>query len=165
MSVEVHQRFSAATGTRLSAIAGVGALLLVAVLAALPFFASRGLIQDLFLVFSLLALAQYWNLLAGYAGLVSIGQQAFVGLARLYLVRQHDARGARPGAVDPDRRRGRRDHRLAGGPCAFSGSRTHISPLAPGSSRKSFALSWPKSRISAAARAQRCPKASPTTPR
>ena len=25
-------------------------------------------------------LAQYWNLLAGYAGLVSVGQQAFVGL-------------------------------------------------------------------------------------
>ena len=30
--------------------------------------------------FTLLALAQMWNLLAGYAGLVSIGQQAFVGL-------------------------------------------------------------------------------------
>ena len=27
-----------------------------------------------------LALAQLWNLLAGYAGLVSVGQQAFVGL-------------------------------------------------------------------------------------
>ncbi|MEX0852649.1 MAG: branched-chain amino acid ABC transporter permease, partial [Bauldia sp.] len=31
-------------------------------------------------VFTMLALAQYWNLLAGYAGLVSVGQQAFVGL-------------------------------------------------------------------------------------
>ena len=28
----------------------------------------------------MLALAQCWNLLAGYAGLVSVGQQAFVGL-------------------------------------------------------------------------------------
>jgi branched-chain amino acid transport system permease protein len=28
----------------------------------------------------MLALAQFWNLLAGYAGLVSVGQQAFVGL-------------------------------------------------------------------------------------
>ena len=27
-----------------------------------------------------LALAQLWNLLAGYAGLVSVGQQAYVGL-------------------------------------------------------------------------------------
>ena len=46
----------------------------------LPIFAGRALLQDLFFVFTMLALAQYWNLLAGYAGLVSIGQQAFVGL-------------------------------------------------------------------------------------
>ena len=31
-------------------------------------------------VFYMLALAQCWNLLAGYAGLISVGQQAFVGL-------------------------------------------------------------------------------------
>ena len=31
-----------------------------------------------------LALAQLWNLLAGYAGLVSVGQQAFVGHRRLH---------------------------------------------------------------------------------
>jgi branched-chain amino acid transport system permease protein len=49
-------------------------------LALLPSFASRSVMQDLFFVFTLLALAQYWNLLAGYAGLVSVGQQAFVGL-------------------------------------------------------------------------------------
>jgi branched-chain amino acid transport system permease protein len=38
-----------------------------------------------------LALAQLWNLLAGYAGLVSVGQQAFVGLgayAMFYLASQ-----------------------------------------------------------------------------
>ena len=29
---------------------------------------------------TLMAMAQMWNLLAGYAGLVSIGQQAFVGV-------------------------------------------------------------------------------------
>ena len=38
------------------------------------------MINDLIFVFTMLALAQYWNLLAGYAGLVSVGQQAFVGL-------------------------------------------------------------------------------------
>ena len=31
-------------------------------------------------VFLYLALASLWNLLAGYAGLVSVGQQAYVGL-------------------------------------------------------------------------------------
>src|SRR5207344_2376145 len=40
----------------------------------------RGLIQDLIFLFYMLALAQCWNLLAGYAGLISVGQQAFVGL-------------------------------------------------------------------------------------
>ena len=37
-------------------------------------------LQDLFFILTMLALAQNWNLLAGYAGLVSVGQQAFVGL-------------------------------------------------------------------------------------
>ena len=37
----------------------------------------------------MLALAQYWNLLAGYAGLVSVGQQAFVGLGGYLAVRAH----------------------------------------------------------------------------
>jgi branched-chain amino acid transport system permease protein len=56
------------------------ALLLLVGLAALPAIAARDLIQDLIFVFYMLALAQCWNLLAGYAGLVSVGQQAFVGL-------------------------------------------------------------------------------------
>lgn len=59
----------------------VGILIIAAVvLVVLPLFGSRSLLQDLFFVFTMLALAQYWNLLAGYAGLVSVGQQAFVGL-------------------------------------------------------------------------------------
>src|SRR5688572_17753626 len=71
-------RIETATGiSRYVTLAGI-ALLVVLVL--LPFFATRGLVQNLIFVFYMLALAQYWNLLAGYAGLVSIGQQAFVGL-------------------------------------------------------------------------------------
>jgi branched-chain amino acid transport system permease protein len=58
---------------------------LLAFLIALPAFAGRGFIQELVFVFYMLALAQYWNLLAGYAGLVSIGQQAFVGLGAYLL--------------------------------------------------------------------------------
>jgi branched-chain amino acid transport system permease protein len=58
----------------------LGGLVLLGVLAALPGFAGRDLIQQLVFVFYMLALAQFWNLLAGYAGLVSVGQQAFVGL-------------------------------------------------------------------------------------
>jgi branched-chain amino acid transport system permease protein len=54
--------------------------LLVAVLIGLPLMASRSLLQDLVFIFYMFSLAQFWNLLAGYAGLVSVGQQAFVGL-------------------------------------------------------------------------------------
>ncbi len=52
----------------------------LAALAALPWWGGPG---DMRLVAEMayyLALAQLWNLLAGYAGLVSVGQQAFVGI-------------------------------------------------------------------------------------
>jgi branched-chain amino acid transport system permease protein len=68
------------TRTRTSTIAGIVAAVLVALLFAVPFIAGRSLLQDLFFVLTMLCLAQYWNLLAGFAGLVSVGQQAFVGL-------------------------------------------------------------------------------------
>lgn len=64
------------------AIFGIG---LIGLLIALPTFAGRNTIQDLIFIFYMLALAQYWNLLAGYAGLVSVGQQAFVGLGAYLL--------------------------------------------------------------------------------
>ncbi|MCX7301355.1 MAG: branched-chain amino acid ABC transporter permease [Rhodobacterales bacterium] len=70
----VHARTRAAT------VAGIVAVVLVIVGYALPAFAGRGLIQDLFFILTMLVLAQFWNLLAGYGGLVSVGQQAFVGL-------------------------------------------------------------------------------------
>jgi branched-chain amino acid transport system permease protein len=68
------------TRTRASSLAGIAAAILVVAAIALPAFAGRGLIQDLFFILTMLVLAQFWNLLAGYGGLVSVGQQAFVGL-------------------------------------------------------------------------------------
>jgi branched-chain amino acid transport system permease protein len=68
------------TRTRASTAATMGAAILTAGLVLLPAIAGRAVIQDLFMIFTLLVLAQCWNLLAGYAGLVSVGQQAFVGL-------------------------------------------------------------------------------------
>jgi branched-chain amino acid transport system permease protein len=52
----------------------------VLALALLPAVAGRNLIQDFIFLFYMIALAQCWNLLAGYAGLISVGQQAFIGL-------------------------------------------------------------------------------------
>ncbi|MFC3612284.1 branched-chain amino acid ABC transporter permease [Lutimaribacter marinistellae] len=72
--------YSVRTRTAASTFAFVVALVLVLALFAAPAFVSRGLIQDLFFILTMLTLAQFWNLLAGYGGLVSVGQQAFVGL-------------------------------------------------------------------------------------
>lgn len=68
------------TRTRASRAAGFAALALIALAVAAPAFATRTLLQDLFFILTMLTLAQAWNLLAGYAGLVSVGQQAFVGV-------------------------------------------------------------------------------------
>lgn len=68
------------TRTRAGTVTGIVALVLLAAGFALPAVASRAVIQDLFFVLTLLTLAQIWNLLAGYGGLVSVGQQAFVGI-------------------------------------------------------------------------------------
>lgn len=76
----VPARFAVHTATPLSRAAMVGLALAVAAIAAAPLFAGRGALQDLFFILTMLSLAQFWNLLAGFAGLVSVGQQAFVGL-------------------------------------------------------------------------------------
>ena len=57
-----------------------GLVIAVVALAAAPFWAGRAELRLLMEVLSFLALAQMWNLLAGYTGLVSVGQQAYVGL-------------------------------------------------------------------------------------
>ena len=72
--------YTVTTQTPTSSIAATIGLSLVVILFALPLFAGRGTIQDMFFILTMLVLAQFWNLLAGYGGLVSIGQQAFVGI-------------------------------------------------------------------------------------
>ncbi len=73
-------RFAVARATHASTITLILAVPGIVLLLALPAFASRALLQELFYVFTMLALAQLWNLLAGSAGLISVGQQAFVGM-------------------------------------------------------------------------------------
>jgi branched-chain amino acid transport system permease protein len=72
--------FRIETAGRAPRVAAAAAVTVLLVLVLLPAFAGRNLIQDLIFLFYMLALAQCWNLLAGYAGLISVGQQAFVGL-------------------------------------------------------------------------------------
>lgn len=58
---------------------------LVLALVAAPYWADRQQLRLLAEIFSYIVLASLWNLLAGYAGLVSVGQQAYVGLGAYVL--------------------------------------------------------------------------------
>jgi branched-chain amino acid transport system permease protein len=66
----------------------IGMVLCAAALVALtaaPLWGGRDDLQLLSEVYTYVALASLWNLLAGYAGLVSVGQQAYVGLGAYIL--------------------------------------------------------------------------------
>jgi branched-chain amino acid transport system permease protein len=73
-----------------SVTAGSGAAGL-AVLAAVPYFAGGPAEQPLIVAFTFIAMATLWNLLAGYSGLTSFGQNAYIGVGAygLYLVASH----------------------------------------------------------------------------
>ena len=62
-------------------------LAVVIALAFLPLYGSAYMISIGLLAFSYLALGQMWNLLAGYSGLVSLGQQAFIGIGAYTLAK------------------------------------------------------------------------------
>jgi branched-chain amino acid transport system permease protein len=66
------------TSGRISLIIGFIAII---ALIAMPWWAKTGTIRSVVELCCYIALAQMWNLLAGYAGLVSVGQQAFMGVA------------------------------------------------------------------------------------
>jgi branched-chain amino acid transport system permease protein len=61
-----------------------------------PLWAGRDGLRLLGEIFAYVALASLWNLLAGYAGLVSVGQQAFVGLGGYMLFALAILAGASP---------------------------------------------------------------------
>ena len=82
--------------TGASRVGAGAAVLLVAGLVALPWAGDAGLMRVVIEFIALLVLAQMWNLLAGYAGLVSIGQQAYLGLGGYALIVLADDLGVNP---------------------------------------------------------------------
>lgn len=82
----------------------VGVVLLAVgfiVLAAAPFWGGRDDLRLLAEIYAYVALASLWNLLAGYAGLVSVGQQAYVGLGAYVLFGACILGGVHPLAAIP----------------------------------------------------------------
>jgi branched-chain amino acid transport system permease protein len=72
--------FSIERSTRASRITAALAAVALIALAAAPWWAGRADLRLLGEMFCFAVLASLWNLLAGYTGLVSVGQQAYVGL-------------------------------------------------------------------------------------
>jgi len=80
------ENFRVTRSRRNVAWTGAVALIVVVVLAMLPYLVYSGTTAVLVQAFIVLTLASMWNLLAGYAGLVSVGQQAFVGLGAYFVL-------------------------------------------------------------------------------
>jgi ABC-type branched-subunit amino acid transport system permease subunit len=78
--------FRVARSRRNVAWTGVAVLIVVVVLAYFPYIVYAGTTTILVQAFIVLTMASMWNLLAGYAGLVSVGQQAFVGLGAYFVL-------------------------------------------------------------------------------
>lgn len=72
--------------TQSSRMAAVIAVVLIIILCAAPWWGSTATLRLLGQFMVYLALASLWNLLAGYTGLVSVGQQAYVGLGSYALM-------------------------------------------------------------------------------
>jgi branched-chain amino acid transport system permease protein len=66
---------------------------LIVALAALPYLVGLATIDSLVDLFVLAILASTWNLLAGYGGMVSVGQQAYIGIGAYGLVTLADLVG------------------------------------------------------------------------
>jgi branched-chain amino acid transport system permease protein len=58
----------------------VGGGVVIVVLMAMPFLVEQSATTEMVHLFILVVIASMWNLLAGYAGLISVGQQAYIGL-------------------------------------------------------------------------------------
>ncbi len=63
----------------------------VVLLAVLPAFSSAGVTDRMTALFIYVILAAMWNALAGFGGLVSVGQQVFFGLGAYFTIRLADA--------------------------------------------------------------------------
>lgn len=76
--------------TPASRVAAIVILAVLVLLALAPGFLGAGLVDRLIALFVYVILAAMWNALAGYGGLVSVGQQVFFGLGAYFTIRLAD---------------------------------------------------------------------------
>ena len=93
--------FEVVRRTRASQLALGVAAVLVAVAASMPFWAESSWMRDFVEIACYFIFAMMWNLLAGYGGMVSIGQQAFFGFGGYAMLTLGDFAGVNPFVAVP----------------------------------------------------------------
>jgi branched-chain amino acid transport system permease protein len=89
MDSAIH--FVVLRSTPANRVTGWALLVFCIALISVPWWGDASLMRWMVEVICFLVLAQMWNLMAGYGGLISVGQQAFVGLGGygLFVLAQH----------------------------------------------------------------------------
>lgn len=81
--------------TRPKLVAGAAAVATLLVVA-MPYLVAEGDLRLMIEIFAVFAFAQSWNFLAGYVGLMSFGQQLFIGLGAYFLFLVSNVTGTNP---------------------------------------------------------------------
>lgn len=92
--VHAHAKVRRATKASWVGLAVVVVVVLIAPMA--PYVLDKGIQGSLVTLFSLIVMATMWNLLAGYGGMLSVGQQAYIGIGAYALVYFADTLGLDP---------------------------------------------------------------------
>ena len=92
----VHPHAKVRRATKSSWVALAVAVVLVLVAPVAPYVLDKGMQGSLVTLFSLIVMATMWNLLAGYGGMLSVGQQAYIGIGAYALVYFADTVGLDP---------------------------------------------------------------------
>ncbi|MDP9898687.1 branched-chain amino acid ABC transporter permease [Variovorax ginsengisoli] len=96
-----HPEFDVIRGTRVSRAAlGIG-IALVLIAASLPFWGESSWMREFVEIACYFIFAMMWNLLAGYGGMVSIGQQAFFGFGGYVMLMLGNFAGINPFVAIP----------------------------------------------------------------
>ena len=92
MHTDLSPRFVVNRGNAGTRPVAVVLVLASLTLVTLPWWGDASLMRSIVEIICFLVLAQMWNLMAGYGGQISVGQQAFVGLGGygLFILAQHN---------------------------------------------------------------------------
>ena len=142
----MSDEYRVVTTSTASRITLISFVVIVIVLATGPWWLGRAEMRLGVEICTYLALATMWNLLAGYAGLVSVGQQAFVGVGGYALFALAAFAGVHPLLALVLAESSPRSWPCPPRPSP-SGSRAPTSPSAPGSSPRSTCCRSPRCRF------------------